>query len=318
VRIWDVKTGQQFGVCPGSQSVLPPIPTAEGVYLRGRGVVFTLALAPAAAQPAQPPKGSHGKPLSEWELMRKHLRGEDVKQTAQPAPKHPDLAEALLKLLADNGHNFTGLAPQESLTVAVTFRPVIGKPGMGGARAFSPAFDFDGDGIVPLILTDGSASLQGGTGKKAETKDQSTSRDLELLADLQLKQGKSEEAIKLLLKAVELNPGPVHQIVLYRKLAKAFLALEEQARDATQRDLAVQKALHYLKQVQDAEAAQTKPPQPAAKATPLPSRLLVSATKQQLDAVAAGKLTFDEFRLVAQVQWLHFPEAEGKTKPKGP
>ena len=62
-----------------------------------------------------------------------------------------------------------------------------------------------------------------------------------------------------------------------------------------------------------AKEEKTKPAL-VSKATPLPSRLLVSASKQLLDAVAAGKISFEEFRQAATVEWQHFPIAEGKTQ----
>ena len=53
--------------------------TAEGVYLKGQGVVFTVTLPPLPSQPSQP-KSPATKPLSEWEQIRMQLRGEEPKK----------------------------------------------------------------------------------------------------------------------------------------------------------------------------------------------------------------------------------------------
>src|SRR5262249_13578352 len=97
-------------------------PAAEGVYLKGHGVVFTLTLPPQKdlkptdSAPAE-------KTLTEWERVRKELRGEKVEGAGgDKKPKEPTIADIVIKLLADNGTHFSQLAPDETVTVVVTFR----------------------------------------------------------------------------------------------------------------------------------------------------------------------------------------------------
>jgi hypothetical protein len=272
--------------------------------------VFTLTLPPQPPQRSGP-KTPATRPPSDWELMRRHLRGEDVKQTTPPpAPRQPDLTEALLKLLADNGQHFGQLGAKETLTIAVTFRS-----GGGTGVAFTGGSGAPGSS-APLILTDGSPSIATFDPKKTDSKAGNTARDLELLADLQLKQNKVNEAVLLYHKAVDLNPGKQQLGGLYSKLARAYLTLEEQTKDAKHRDEVVQKAMAFLKKMQDYHAAEETKTTAAPKAVPLPSRLIVSAPKESLHAYAAGAITFEQFRQAATVEWLHFPAEDGKTAPK--
>ena len=70
----------------------------------------------------------------------------------------------------------------------------------------------------------------------------------------------------------------------------------------------MQKAVEATDQskAQPAKAASTSPP------IPLPAKLVVSASKKALDAVAAGKMSFEEFKKAANVEYLSFPSAEKK------
>src|SRR5437763_703560 len=89
---------------------------AEGVYLKGYGVVYTATL-PASARDVKPdaPRPAP-KSLSEWERVRKQLHGEKV----EPGPKDggrasPSLTEKIAKVLADNGHHFSQLKEHEAV-----------------------------------------------------------------------------------------------------------------------------------------------------------------------------------------------------------
>src|SRR5262249_26208432 len=147
---------------------------------------------PPPPPPTTQPKTQTVKPLSDWEATRKQLRGEEVKQARAPAAKQPDLAEALLKLLADNGHNFS-LAPQEAVTVAVVFRAATPTK-TGNALYWEMGHTFGSNYPVPFQGTKPPAPAP-----KTGAKETNPGKDLELLADLQLKQNKAEEAVVLYL-----------------------------------------------------------------------------------------------------------------------
>jgi hypothetical protein len=335
------------------------VPRLEGVYLRNQGVVYTVTLPtePGAAKP-QPPKPA-AKPLSEWERLRNQIRGEKPEMApSAPERKEPTLADTLLKLLAENGHNFSELAPNESVTVVVTFRPV---PAPGWGVAFA---DFDSDGYADLFITGthggnvlylnngdgtftdvtatglaqgssasgrsvptGSISGSGTTSSTAGTSGStggtpSSARDYLLLGDLLLKQGKAQEAVaaytnagKLLDSSSPADPAKADEQL--RKLAQAHLAAGDVKNARAALD---QLALARAAQGPGAKANQTGAPKggsnarpaEAPKPTPPPAKLIVSATKKVLDQAGSGKLSFEDFKKAATVQFLDFAPAAGK------
>jgi hypothetical protein len=322
------------------------VPRTEGVYLRNQGVVYTvtLALDPGAVRP-QPPRAA-AKPLTEWERLRQQIRGEKPQPAAPAAEqKEPTLADTLLKVLAENGHNFSELTANESVTVVVTFRPPAG-PGVsaslldvGSGVSF---LDFDNDGVLDLLVTTRSAQTPGPQPPSTSTTTSSTSggtttsttvdsssstrgtasslRDYMLLGDLLLKQGKAQEAVAAyvnagkLLDATSPANGPKAEEQL-RKLAQAYLAAGD-----------VKNARSALDQLSRADrgpaAKQSQPPAPkggsgaksaeAPKPTPPPAKLIVSATKKVLDQVGSGKMSFEDFKKAATVQYLDFAPAAQK------
>src|SRR5262249_2913107 len=54
----------------------------------------------------------------------------------------------------------------------------------------------------------------------------------------------------------------------------------------------------------------------APSATPLPAKLIVSASKKLLDQVGSGKMSFEEFKKAATVQFLDFSEKTEKEPAK--
>jgi tetratricopeptide (TPR) repeat protein len=107
---------------PHHQGV-PPIETVEGLYLKGHGVVYTAGLLVHYLDAVKPSPRPAQKPLSEWERVRKEIRGEKAETSAQPLTHaRENVADAILRMLAENGHNFSSLAQEESVTVAVTLR----------------------------------------------------------------------------------------------------------------------------------------------------------------------------------------------------
>jgi tetratricopeptide (TPR) repeat protein len=253
----------------------------EGVYLKGQGVVYTATL--SSLQPAT--ANESAKPVSEWESTRRQLRNEKEEPKNPQASKPPDLSEVLLKVLAENGHHFSQLGENESLTVVITVHD-------NGQSAPAPK---SGEGSA-------NAKPQSPPAEEKDASASTKARDLELLGDLHLKQGQNEEALKAFQKALELKQlDPKQSAALYRKLAQCYLALEKigEARSA------LDKAAEVLKNMQEAANAQNKP---AAKppAAALPAKLIISAPKKLLDQVKEGKISFEEFRRQASVETLKF------------
>src|SRR5262249_8592949 len=96
VRLWDAVTGRQ--ILPAAH---PPIPDGgvvgpdiEGVYLNGYGVVFSLTLPPQPVAGGWVLPDTQAKPVSDWEKVRRQVRGEKPSLTGGPPKgKEPRLDE---------------------------------------------------------------------------------------------------------------------------------------------------------------------------------------------------------------------------------
>ncbi len=331
IRYWDVKTGKEQVQLPadylfaplyrdgGGQHQLyndylylaPKSPrgwNTEGAYLKGCGVVYTVTLPPPARDPRPAPAPAATKQASDWERVRKQVRGEKTEPVAAQQPSEPPLADAILKLLADNGHHFTQLGEQESLTVVVTFRPGENSASASGWSENSFWIDF---GFPVNVDVSKSMYNANATADKGTSTPPSSARDYELLGDLHEKQGRIAEALAAYQKAVELVPDPKTAAALYRKLARAWLAQANEA-DAAANQKAVARALDYLKRLQETQAKAVSPSAPAP--VPLPAKLTISAPKKLLDLAGSGKITLEEFKKAATVEYLTFP-AEKPSRP---
>jgi tetratricopeptide (TPR) repeat protein len=274
----------------GQQWRNPYVPSApalntEGVYLPGQGVVYTLTLPlppppPAKAEPAQAP----AKPVSDWDRVRRELRNEKPEpERKEPPHRQPSLEEIILRVLMENGHHFTQLRENESITVVVTFRGGKHTPGKIEVTFQSKA--------EPAPQT----ASGGGSG--------SSQQDYELLGDLHLKQGKMSEALEAYRRAVKENQDPKRTAALYRKLARALLAMDrtEEARHV------LDQALEYQ---QKAQAAPAQPSRPAETGrVSLPAKLILGASKRLLDEAAGGKMSLEEFQKAANVEHVNWPSA---------
>jgi tetratricopeptide (TPR) repeat protein len=95
----------------------------EGYYLKSEGVMFSVSLPVHFHESLNKPKLPARKTLSQWERVQKELHGEKVDaDSGRPEQKNDTIADAVLRLLAENGRHFTQLAENERLTVAITLR----------------------------------------------------------------------------------------------------------------------------------------------------------------------------------------------------
>jgi hypothetical protein len=293
---------------------------AEGSYLKGFGVVYSITLPPIPGAKQTSPSEPVTKPLSDWDRVRKQLRGEKVEPTPAPPRREPGLIDVVLKSFADNGRHFTHLGPTESLTLVITFRPV--KASAGPATMGSPAMAPGLQGFnlpQPVRLWDstgkpktssrhtplGNEIIYSFPTQPGVPANPTSARDFELLADLQCKQGRAEEAIRAYQKALDLASASKDLAGLSRKLAKAYLMAD---RDADART-ALDRALHYLREAQKGEN-----PSPSASGleSALPSQLIVSVPKTVLEQFAKVGMTMEEFRRAAHVEWRTFSAAAQK------
>jgi hypothetical protein len=341
---------------PDPHASLPQSLQTEGLYLKGHGVVYTLTLPPPPRVPRPQGKKAPAKPLSEWDRTRRQIRGDteesqnlgvlETKQIEawisnfQDERPHLWLTESILKILAENGHHFSQLPENESLTVAVTFRDSGQLKGQTNHNANRGTLDAWGAQDQPLQTWQNQQPIQGQDqwqnqqpgptpgergggggaepwvfGDKAPTGNKSPSslRDFELLGDMHLRQGKAREAIKTYQDALSLIMEPKQAAAIYRKIAQADLALEDDA-GAKQ---ALEMAQQFLKhQAQAAEGnvpkQQTGGSAPKPQAAPLVSKLIISAPKRLLDQVAAGKMAFHDFEKQVAAEYIGFSASEKK------
>jgi hypothetical protein len=240
----------------------------EGMHLKGRGAVFSVILPPPSRSPRPGDVKPAPKPPDQWDRVRKQLRGEQAKAAPTAAAgQNPTVGDVLLKVLADNGHHFSQLAEGESLTLVVTFRsneaPSSRRPAKAGHKK---------------------------KGAAADPNSSPARNDDLLLGDLHLKQGKAKEALKIYLAVVKNHPdilGPD----LMRKLAQAHLAAGD-----------LKEARKWLDRALEKSATPDTPREQAQTAEPLPSRLLITASKRLLDQVAAGAITFADFQRSVSIE----------------
>jgi len=267
-------------------------------------------------------------PLSEWEIIRRQLRGEKVKPAAAPAEQHHQhgFQDTLLATLAEHGKNFRALGDKEKITIAITFRPWSapegGMPGsglmlnpMGPSGAPGPMGGVPGDpeGGGPFNPAGGGPSAGGSgpgglagppvgglpmPGVPGGAPPRTGSKDHELLADYHLKQGRYHEAVKSFLKAIALNTDQARVSGLQRKLAVAYLMLDQEQGDAS----ATAKALEAIKKALEGRKSSGAPPQ--VQPVILPQRLIISTSRSALQQASPAGL--DDFRKQATVEWLRF------------
>lgn len=284
------------------------VPTPEGAYLDRIGAVFTVTLPsqpgdqrPRSGKPDSPPAGD------EWERTRKELRGEKSDASSAEPSQPPTVGDVILRTLAENGKHFRSLGADEKLTVVVTFRS-------GANQPHSPWYNYPP--VTTQAPTQNPASFTLSGGGTVTLGGGSSANDLELLADLHLKQQQYDQALEVLGKAVatvsnELKQNPskgamLRLAALHSKEAQAFLATGkvETARAALER---AAKLSQETTGTNVALANKAKP-----EGMSMPAKLIISAPKGLLDAVGGGKIDFEAFRQQASVEYLTF----GEEKPK--
>lgn len=279
-----------MGMAGGMMPVTVPMRSLEGVYLKGQGVVYTATL--ASLQPLGKAKANSSttrdyltaivQQESEWERVRRQVRNEKEKPKKPEASKPSSLSDVLLKVLAENGHNFSQLGANEGLTLVFTVHE---------SNAPTPARK-SGES---RSANNSSASDAFDAGSALQDK----VRDLALLGDLHVKQGHYGEAIATFEKALELKPDSNEAPTVCRKLAQCYLNLGEDAKGRALLD----RAITLRKKAEEEKA---KPASPKQAAVSLPVKLIISAPKKLLEHSKEGKITFEEFRRQAHVETLRF------------
>ena len=337
VRVWDTASGKLLRDPHAALNTSLELPALQGVYLKGNGVVYTTTL-PAGTLVSVVDGGASftEKPLTEWERVRSEVRGE--KQEPKKPKTNPSLTDLLLKTLAENGKYMTQLPEGESITVAVTLSSMhtctschgnpwsstsTGTTGIGGPRTTSTG-----------STGGGSSSTTGSTDKLfndlAEVR--SAAKQLVLLGDLHLKQKKYREASEAFLKASESYTKTLEffrsATLEYKgklpltdaELELDLLECRTKLAQALVGEGKQEEARKYLAMIaaQAQRGAQGDTAKPAAEKSVLvlPSKLIVTASKKALEAVGSGKMSFEEFRKAAAIEYLTFDKGPEKTPAK--
>jgi hypothetical protein len=374
------------------------LPMAEGVYLPGHGVVYTMTLPP----PSEPTKSETPKPakkpLSDWERTRKELRGEKIEADPPAEQQPPSVSGTILKLLADNGHHFSQLKEQDNITVAITFRQKwsqwntqcmschaspwgeasgkganIGMDAAGFIGAGSGTAPSGGSGAASAASGAGSGGLSGGgkggsapgypggdggpaglgagagggaagypaaptigsgAGSNAAGRGDYWTQieDRVLLGDLHVKQGRHKEALEAYTKASETLEHYMNNTwhwdkdqvkaarELYGKLIQTNLAAGDneaakKVMDKIDKIPAPKTPFPQVAQGGGGGGGPAKPP--AVPHAVLPSKMIVSASKQLLDQVGSGKLSIEDFKKAASVQYLTFGATDARPMGSG-
>jgi len=350
-----------------------PFEAVEGFYLKGYGIVYTAALAVHFQEPVRRAAQPAPRPLSDWERIRKELHGEKIEAGKTETPqKHDSVAESLLKVLAENGHNFRQLPDNEQVTVALTLRrgqdcmgchksvDLSGAPDSGGVRnlfdasqSMNQAGKAGPSGSNPLADSAATRALEWIKGQPSEVSKAANSNqgtkpspdfgiDLDsriqksdaqnhtLLGDLSMKQGRYKEAAAAYRKALDDHQksigsqagssqssngvqgqgklqGEIAAVELASKLALAALATGDPddalkaLQEVAQHSNRLERSYKFWKESQRGDK-----PSPKAAPLPLPAKVIISTPKRLLDQVGAGKISFEDFKKAAHVQYLNF------------
>jgi hypothetical protein len=297
---------------------------AEGVYVKGCGVVYSATLPPPVRSPLPLAAPAASAPPSAWDQARAELRGEKLRTPeASAADRQVPLAEAVLRVLAENGRHFRHLPDDERITVALTFRrsPLDSSVSPSGSVSV-PVEVWRTPQGTPYIV--GAASPFTATAQDANSFEPEIPLKETQLGDLHARQKRWGDAARAYEEALRALEHTLHSEKerTGKMEVKTLLAMGEVANKLAQVSTAQgnnERVRHFLKLAGRAatlaeEAAGGKPA--PAGSIPLPSRLVISAPKKILDQVGAGKMTFEEFRKAATVEYLTFPPAD-KAGTKG-
>lgn len=275
-----------------------------------------------------------------WEQTRREVKGQPKESPKQPAADAKKLevcgpgtiGEAVLRLLADNGKNLA-LTGKESVTVVITFRPAAGdstlskyyravSSNMGNEGSSDAKVDptFTGrvsdTGVVRPAAGEPAVEPAGNDKREPRTNlADSWKQSYESLGDLHMRQKHYAEAIEAFKRALDQKPEQKTQEVIRGKLLDALkaqldivdAALAQSQETQELRKKLLDSAAAYLKGL-EAEFNQESAKQ--AKKSSLPAKLIISAPKELLDQIGQGKVSFEDFKKGASVEYLTFGAAK--------
>lgn len=347
------------------------VPDALAAYLEGHGVVYQLTAPRLFEEPEKKKTDDDAaESVTRWEATRLRIQGKtDTSVKAQAdapgktwprgfevrhshaRPTKSLLVEGLLDMLAENGHNFRELKPDERVTVAITFSKEeessagggqnpggqaagygggmyggsagYGSMGMFGEEDSGGMEEMMGSGMMgPGGMMEGGdeegdfegtgmrmdsgmgMDMGSGMGMGMDTTDSmmggmsSAYGSAADAGDLHLRQGNYQKAVetyeKVIRNAVKADPykhtPASRHVPLYQKLIQALVGNAQYA-----------EARELMEAIEDGRA---KPGAGGKTGSQFPARLVVSANKSDLDQVAEGKMTRQEFDKRATVEYV--------------
>jgi tetratricopeptide (TPR) repeat protein len=332
VRVWDAKTGKQLRDLAVHTHPELAMEAPEGVYLPGQGVIFTMTLPLHFQEAFRLPDQPESKPESQWDRTRHEVRGEKPPaENKSRQRRDASIAEIVLKILAENGRHFSQLTEKEELTVAITLRPT--KACIQCHQASSVSTQLGSAAILQSLrnLSDSSSGTavrqllgQVDQNLKAEAeqvsqKQRSEASNYNSLGDMRLRQGRYKEAAEAYLKAGQAYEGILRGqppsdsndmaflAEVYTKMARAYLLLGE-----SDRALQILKGVAGAVKKSDGQPVSAQPQDKPAKPE-LPAKYIIAAPKRLLDEVGSGKISFDEFKKQATINYWGFRLSDKKS-----
>jgi hypothetical protein len=317
----------------------------EGTRLPGYGLVFDVQV-PVHFIETRKSETADSKPLSQWDVVQKELHGEEVPAASKAHRPEPEtIASDILTSLAENGHHLSAsnMLSGERVSVIVTLRQgqrcdlchaLQATLGEGVTwRASGQLFgqmatpDPNNQAEIIGVLTKSWSIAQpknvtqsAGSAPRGEKE----ADDQLLLGDLHFKQGRYNEAMAAYQKALDKNPvstpgglasGDYSRMEIASKLAQVQHAVGDHkgALDT----LAKLQAL-----IQSAEKNAAGPLNSAGKvkgaegnSEQLPSNLIITVTRENLDAFHAGTIDLERFKKAATVDMQMFLPKANLPKP---
>jgi hypothetical protein len=247
-----------------------------------------------------------------------------AKGSVHPAPTRKQLADRLIETLAENGHNLRHIEPNQRVTLSLSWQRALASDASHRFLNTKP-YKLEGEGrtkpsdnnkpkpAAPKGANSpgGSDSSGGSAGNAANNPSDDNSAgpsrsNAELTGDLLLTKGRYAEAVRAFEQAIDglqAEPAPVgaadQKRAIAAKLAFAQTAMAfgtggggdgaaPQTADPSSAERS--RITEYEKAFRAQLASQTRKTRSS-----VPGRISVTATKAQLDQVASGKLTRQQF-----------------------
>ena len=308
----------------------------EGNYLRGHGVAYTTSIPAAILVGLETPTKSIGllsgcakcheptavrkrvelgtelapKPLSDWDRTRQEVQGKKevdrlflrLKIQAQDICAPGTLTEAILKVLAENGHNFKQLAANENISVAITISGTLTGPYLPLIKVNTAHyFPIPGDPLAEIKDIIGVGDLHARQNKHAEAAKSYADaiKRLEAKPLILKSEAIAETANKLMEEAIHL----LRQA--YMKQAQALIGQNKVVEARAALDGATTATVKVSAKPEPKASVSAQP-----KSTP--AKLLITVSKKSMEELHAGKIDMDQFRKLAEVQTVNLNVTDKK------